>query len=231
MKKYIVFVLLIATLLVGCTTTTNQRTISVSGVGTTYAKADMATFNLSVSEIAPTTSEAQKLTTAKVDQVLKIVKEAKIEDDKIKTTSLNIYPEYRYKDGEQFLVGQRVSQSLFIEVEDLETTLATLLDQIAQIDNISINSINFSKQNSASEYSESRALAIENATKKAAEFADASNVKLGKVLTIIEGTNQSNSPILKAETAMVMRADTSSFNLPSGQLEFSSSVSITIELL
>jgi uncharacterized protein YggE len=120
MKKYVLlFTLIVSLLFVSCQTTMPneaQRTITVQGKAVVYAEPDRATFSISVNELSETTKEAQQLANQKVQQILRVLQSFDIEEKRVKTSSLSITPEYRWVEESQVLVGQRVRQSLNVEV-------------------------------------------------------------------------------------------------------------------
>jgi uncharacterized protein YggE len=72
--------------------TTN--TINVAGEGKAYVTPDALLINLSVSELAPSTKEAQTIANQKIAGIKKMLEEFKIAKEDIKTQNVNIYPEY-----------------------------------------------------------------------------------------------------------------------------------------
>lgn len=235
MRKILITILLVVFVLTGCSNLTlvqRSRTVAVTGSATLFAKADMATFSISVSEIAETTKEAQLKANQKIAILLEKIKSFGIEESDIKTTNLNIYPEYTYKDNERHLVGQRVSQTLFIAVKNIgeqSSLLSSLIDSVGEVSSITINSITFGKEDSEIEKKESRSLAMQKATEKASEYAASANLTLGKVISISEEAQYSTQigPVLRAESVAAFKADTS---LPSGEIEISSTVYVVYQL-
>ena len=67
----------------------SATTVSVSGPGIVYLKADIVTFSINVDETADTTAEAQQKTNEKMTKIFEILKAFGIEDDSISTTALN----------------------------------------------------------------------------------------------------------------------------------------------
>jgi len=72
----------------------NQSTIVVSGIGTVAAQPDMIQMSITLSKVAQTTKMAQEEISKMVRQVMKILKEANIEDKNINTASLRFNSEY-----------------------------------------------------------------------------------------------------------------------------------------
>ena len=81
-----------------------STTVSLSGNGTIYLKADIVTFSINVNETAETTAQAQQAANKKMTSILEILRKFKIEDDKISTTALNFNTEYYWDNGKQIKV-------------------------------------------------------------------------------------------------------------------------------
>jgi uncharacterized protein YggE len=52
-----------------------------------------------VEETAPTTAEAQKNANEKIDKVKEIIKQYDVENTDIKTTNVNVYEQYDWRDS------------------------------------------------------------------------------------------------------------------------------------
>lgn len=242
MKKLHVLLLavLLMVLVVGCETTSlveRSRTISVQGVGKVTVSPDIASFSITVSELAETTREAQLETNGKVGLLLDMIRAAGVEDKDLATTALEFFPEYRWKEDEQVLLGQRVRQTVNVTVRgigDDATILPMLIDELGTVSNISMSSIRFSKEDTTTEYAESRRLAMEKAIQKASEYAEAAGMRLGEPLTISDysaSDYQGASRNTMVKSASFMMESMPTADVPTGELDISSSVSVVFELL
>ena len=120
--------------------TTN--TISVEGTGDAVTIPDIATFSFMVTETAKTVADAQTQATAKIDNALKAVKDAGVDDKDIQTISYNINPHYEYQgvacstnycpQDKQVLTGYDVSESIQVKVRDLAKA-GTIFSSIGSI--------------------------------------------------------------------------------------------------
>jgi len=70
------------------------NTISVMGEGKASVAPDMLVISVSISELAATTDLAQTQANDKVNKLKELLKAADIADKDIKTTNVNVYPEY-----------------------------------------------------------------------------------------------------------------------------------------
>ncbi len=80
--------------------TVSEDVISVTGQAQTTVTPDVLTILLTAEERAATPSEALARLTDSVNNVIKTLVDFGLKPDDIKTVSLNIYPEYVYKEGQ-----------------------------------------------------------------------------------------------------------------------------------
>lgn len=243
MKKYVFIpiALILIMLLSSCETTSlieRSRTISVQGVGKVTVAPDIASFSITVSELAETTREAQLETNRKIGELLAMIREVGVEDKDLVTTALEFFPEYRWKENEQILVGQRVRQTIHVTVRGIGSDtnlLPELIDALGSVTNISMSSINFSKEDTSSEYAESRKLAMVKAMQKASEYAVAAGMTLGEPITVSDYSTSdyrgvARNTMVKAASAPMMESMAVA-DVPTGELAITSSVSVVFELL
>lgn len=214
-----------------------SRTIAVQGTGKATATPDIASFSVTISEISETTREAQVKANEKVNTILAMVREAGVAKKDMRTTALEFFPEYRWRENEQVLVGQRVRQTVHVTIRGIGedgTILPSLIDRIGTVSGISIGSISFSKEDTSAEYAASRSLAMEKAIQKASEYARAADMILGKPISVSDYSSAdyqsgSRNVMAKAAPAMMMES-VAVAELPSGELEITSTVSVVFEL-
>src|SRR3989344_5384534 len=95
------------------------NTITVSGEGKVLAKPDIAVVNMGVIKEDVDLAKVQQNAAGIMGQLAKFLKENKIDDKDIKTTSYSISPRYNYREGEQKLRGYEVFQNLEVKIRDL----------------------------------------------------------------------------------------------------------------
>ena len=91
--------------------TTNQQTITASGISTITAVPDEASVYISINTIEKTTEESKNKNTEISDAVLNAIKKLNIQKD-IETINYNIYPEYDWSSGQQELKGYRTTNTI-----------------------------------------------------------------------------------------------------------------------
>jgi uncharacterized protein YggE len=132
-----------------------------------------------------------------VRQALNILKETNIEDKNINTASLTFSSEYEYT-NKRTLIEQRAEQRITFSIEDINNAnekVSGIIDQLIQINGIELNQINFSVKNPAEYFVKSRELAYKKSVEKANQYAELSELKIIKVLSISDQGTQQVSPM------------------------------------
>jgi uncharacterized protein len=208
-----------------------QSTISVFGTGTVSVQPDIMQMSITLSNVAQTTKEAQEEVSKMVKQALSILKEAKIEDKNINTASLNFSSEYEYT-NKRTLIGQRAQQTITFSIENITNDVeksSWIIDQLIQINGIELNQVNYSVKNTTEYYIRSRELAYQKALEKANQYAELSNNKVIKVLSISDQGTQQVSPMSNmfrnrlADEMSAAGGDGSTI-LPIGELEITTNI-------
>ena len=209
------------------------NTISVSGYGKAFAKPDIVNLRFSVSELRYTSKIALEAVNTKIEQALQVLKENKVDEKDITTSNLSIYPEYDYQRSLRTLKGQRATQSLVVKVKNIDdkaTKATTIIDALASIENIQINSISFDVDDKTELFSEARELAFGKAEQKAKELAKLGSVKLDKPVSIIDSTYDYSTSSRTMNVAYE-RMDAAGIggggtDMPTGQLEITASIQV-----
>jgi uncharacterized protein YggE len=167
-----------------------------------------------------------------VRPALKVLKDANIEDKNINTASLEFRSEYEYT-TRRILIGQRAEQRITFSIEGIannDEKVPGIIDQLIQINGIELNQINYSVKNTAEYYVQSRELAYKKALEKATQYAELSNLKIAKVLSISDQGTQQVSPMNNMMFSNKFARDAAeaeasgSTSLPIGELEISTSI-------
>ena len=207
------------------------NTVTVSGDGKVYAKPDMASLTVSVSELANTSQEALNNANTKINSVIEKLKSNSIAEEDIQTSQLNIYPEYDYTSGGSILRGQRASISLTVKVKSLDdkaTKAAKVIDDVSTVSNVSISSINFDIENKTSLFTSARELAFNKAKQKAEELSKLSGTKLLAPVSISDATYDVStpSPMLNYASDAVKSGAEGATSIQTGQLEVSINLNV-----
>ena len=211
----------------------NQSSVSVSGTGTVLVQPDVIRMTITLSNVAQTTKMAQEAVNSMVRRALTLLKAESIEDKNITTASLTFSSEYEYSTGRRILIGQKAEQSIAFSVEDINNDnerVSRIIDQLIQINGIELNQINFSVKDNTEYFTRSRELAFQKAVEKANQYAELSNLKIIKVLSISEAGNQQISPIYNRFVNQRLAAEAydvaGSTIVPTGELEITTIISV-----
>ncbi|HKL56885.1 MAG TPA: SIMPL domain-containing protein [Sphaerochaeta sp.] len=205
------------------------RTIQVSGSGEVELTADIASFNVQVSELGKTTKDAQSLANEKMASILKALRSSQIEDKDIKTTSLNLRPSYKWIDNQQVLEGQIASQSLSVIVRDLPA-LGAVIDKLGEISGISLNSVRLDKEDKSQALDEARQKAVAAALAKAEIYAMSTNMEVGTPITISESSVASTPYEPRAMKMMANESYDMATEIPVGTMTVRSTIHLLLEM-
>ena len=240
LKHFGIFVLgIIVIFTAGCNNRQkNQSTISVFGTGTVKVQPDVIQMTVTLSNVAQTTSAAQETVSRMVRQALTILNEAGIEDNNIYTASLTFRSEYEWT-NRRILIGQRAEQRLTFSIENINNgneneNVSGIIDQLIQINGIELNQINFGKKNNTEYFIRSRELAFQKAVEKANQYAELSNLKIVRVLSISEEGAQQNFPITNRLTNQLSGVEAHRYAgstiIPTGELEITTNILVVFVL-
>ncbi len=206
----------------------DKPSVSVTGVGSAKAKPDMANISIGVVSEGATAADALEKNTAAMSRVLVELKGQKVEPNDIQTTNFSVSPKFQYfKDGKPPVVdGYRVVNSVRVIVHKLDN-LGAVLDQAVSSGSNQINSIQFGVDDDAALEDKARVGAMADARHKAALYAKAGKAKLGKILTITEGSiARPPQPVF----ARAARQSSAPVPVAPGEHKVSARVSVTWEL-
>lgn len=195
------------------------NSITVNGEGKASVKPDMLVVNLSVSELAATTELAQTQSNEKMNKIKELLSGYTIPESNIKTTSVNVYPEYDRNDASgRKLLGYRSQNSLSISItgENFWDIGGKIVADVATIWGVNVDGTYFDLKDKNAGLSIARQKALDDAKAKAEQLAKASGRRLGKVLTITDNSyNSMPGPMYYAKNeAMGGAMDTAVANTP-----------------
>ena len=174
------------------------RYITVSAQGSVKVVPDAVRINATATAVAATSKEALAATAKTATAVRAALKTAKVDTKDIATQSVTVYPEYKYTaDGGSTLTGYRGSQSFTITVRAADTAGA-LVDSLVAAggDNLQVTGVSPFVLDASKASLSARTVAVKNARAKALSYAKLLGVKLGRVITLSEGSGPSAYPIM-----------------------------------
>lgn len=214
--------------------------ISVLGTGTVLAQPDMARINIGFSYTKSTVSEAKTAAEQTLQRILGILRQENVEDKFVKTVILSFDTEYEYRKGRRYRIGQRVQQTILVTINDMVKSperLSSVLNKITTIDNVEVHNISFDIENKTELFKRSRELAYQKALDKARQYAELSNRRLGKVLSVSEVESRDfiqNRAVQNVAANMKLEdevtEDTFDVILPTGEQGISTEINVVFSL-
>ena len=170
--------------------TANQQVgIWVTGRGTVTANPDLVVLRAGVEARATTVQVARTQAAEAMDLMRQALDARGIATSDVQTQSFNISPEYVWNDREkrQELVGFRVTNNISVKVRDIGN-VGVIIDEVAEAggDLARIQGISFTVEDTKALESQAREKAVQDLTAKAQQFADLTNVVLGKLVFLSE---------------------------------------------
>lgn len=217
--------------------------ISVNGKGEAISIPDIATFSFAVNETAKTVKEAQEKATIKIDAALKAVKAGGVLEKDIKTSSYSINPHYEYNqgvctqygcpNGKNVLTGYDVNQTIDVKIRDLSKA-GELFDSIGKAGVQTVNGLQFSIDDIDSVKAIAREEAIANAKDRAKKIAKDLGVKLVKITSFYDSSDEQVYPYAREMSTMsgdsMLQKAVSITEVPIGEQKVTARVSISYEI-
>lgn len=220
-------------LLVGCESLkTDQTTVYVAGEGSITVEPDMVYFNISVSETAPTTGEAQQLANKKISDIINILKQQEIEDKDLKTQYITFSTDYKWEDGQRTFIAERASQNISVTVRNL-SNFSTIMDVLGRnITGFEVYGTSFDISDKSPYYAQARSLAYKHALEKAKIYAEQAGMEVERPLTIDEtdSTRYTNNLYRTTAKAMVAEEALVDTQVPEGTMDIAISISVKFAL-
>jgi len=209
------------------------RTIGVSGQGEVRAEPDRATITLGVESRKPKLEDARAAVAKTVDAVLKLTRDLKIDPKLVRSTRVNVQPEYNWGSGnanERTLIGYYVARQVEVELHDLEK-LGQLLERATDL---GVNQMGDPRLDSSKRQDlvrEALAKAVVDARQNAEVIAKAAGAKLGNARTINANTEFTPPPVPMVR-AMAMEAKAAGgAPYQSGEMTFNATVNVQYDLI
>lgn len=210
----------------------DRSALTVSGEGTVKVEPDTAHLDLAVETQAPTAREAQERNAQRMTAVLERLRGLGIGKDDMRTTGINLYPDYRYEEkGGPRLVGYRATNSLRVTVHDLNR-VGELIDAAVAAGANQLQGVSFTVEESDGAQREALAKAVRDARAKAEAIAGAAGMFITGVRTIIEGGAPVPPVIMREMYQMEAAAPAASAPTPviPGDLTIRATVSVSYSI-
>ena len=187
--------------------TTNNRFITVTGIGTISVVPNAVRFNATVSALASTSAAALSSASKSAAAVRAALKDAGIATKDIRSANISVYPEYNWtQEVGTKITGYRASQSFDVLVRTASKA-GTIIEAVVTGggDNVQLGGVVPTTLNLATATEDARAAAVAHAKSKASSYAKLLGTSIGKVLSLEEQFSpvySSPSPMAKADSAV-----------------------------
>ncbi|MBU4205073.1 SIMPL domain-containing protein [Patescibacteria group bacterium] len=163
------------------------REITVSGEGKVYATPDIATVQLGVTNEGDDISVIVQKNTETMNSILKDIKDLGIDEKDIKTTQYSLSPRYDWIKGERVFKGYIITQQINVKIRDF-TKIGDVLGTGTENGATLVGDLSFSIDDPEKARQEAREEAIAKAKIKAENIAEASGLKIIKLLNVQESS-------------------------------------------
>jgi len=186
--------------------TTDNRFITVTGVGTVSVVPDAVRFNATVSALAPTNAAALSTASKSAAAVRAALKTAGIATKDMRSANISVYPEYNWtQEAGTKITGYRASQSFDVLVRTASKA-GSIIEAVVTAggDNVQLGGVIPVTLNPSLATEDARAAAVANAKSKASSYAKLLGTSIGKVLSLEEQSSpvySSPFPMAKAGAA------------------------------
>lgn len=157
--------------------------VTVQGHGSITMPPDQATLRLSISDKGRNLEAIKNKVGNITSRFLEFAENLGIKKQNLRTTNINIFPEYTYvpKTGKRIFDGYRINRDITVNLQNL-----TLLGQLIEgAINLGVNNINppmFSSKNASGVNIKLHTLAMEDAKNKAIALATSVNATIGRAI-------------------------------------------------
>lgn len=209
--------------------------LSVTGSGTVYMAADIATASLGVCLNGEDLETLQRQANETISAICTAMKDAGLADQDISTNYIYISPRYDYSGEMERIVGYSITNTLTIRTDEIDK-IGAYIDAAFAAGANSFDSISFTVADDSAARRQALELAVQDARSKAETIALASGKTLGDMLRITEGSQEDyayyNSTSGSVSYARAEAADAAGFGstVRAAQVKVTADVQISYEL-
>lgn len=238
MKKFVLCISVLSSLMIVTTVQADDKVIMVSSFAEKSVDPNMVSLNVEVWSKANTAKQAQGLNASEFQKVKKTLESFKIKKEDVQTENYSLNPEYIYdqKTQQNKMVGFRALQILKViirKTDDLGGFLDTMVTSATKNESgVNVNSIQWDTDKRQQLELTALGDAVRNGRAKADELAKAANVKIKGVSMLSHSASSSEPPVLRGGMMKTMAYD---MNAPStevmaGQIKVRVDVSARYEI-
>ncbi|MBW6505536.1 MAG: SIMPL domain-containing protein [Rhodobacteraceae bacterium] len=202
--------------------------MTVTGEGRSIAAPDMASLNLGVVTRGLTAAEALGANSAALAAVLARLAADGIASRDIQTSGLSVSARYDYSDtGEGRVLGYDARNMVTVRVRDLPA-LGALIDAAFAAGTNEFNGLSFGLADDRAATDAARRAAVADARARAALYAEAAGVSLGRIVTIAESAGNEVPQPMSLRAASLAAAPP--VPVAEGELSIAAQITIVFEI-
>ncbi|CAB4720260.1 unannotated protein [freshwater metagenome] len=213
----------------------DARTLTMTGTGTAVAVPDQLAFTVAVSLTRDDLETALDEANTTMNGVLDALAGAGVERKDLQTAGLSMSPVYDYQSsGPPVLRGYQVSQRVAVLVRELRQGGAAVNAAVAAGGNaVRVNGIRLEISDPEAVLAQARQDAVDQATAKAEQYADATGQQLGDVLTLREvgGGGRAGGYPVAASAAYDVAAEVARLPIRAGQQDLEVNLQVVWEFV
>jgi uncharacterized protein YggE len=169
-------------------------TLNLSAYGETRISPDMATITFGVMTTAPTAAAAMAANRTRMNALTAALRAQGIGDRDIQTSNLNLNAQYNYvQDQPPKLTGYQAQNDVTVTARDI-TRLGQTVDAVVSAGANQINGIGFGLQDPRVAEDQARQAAVQALTAKAALYAQATGMRVTRLINLSEGGGYTPQP-------------------------------------
>jgi uncharacterized protein len=173
-------------------TASDTRQVTVLGNGQVQGTPDLLTVNVGMESIAPDVTSAMNQSSDRQKAVIDALVNSGIDRTDINTTQVSLQPQFG---PDSTINGYRASNTIDVKIRDLGTASQKLALIVGTGgDATRINSVNYSIEDDSQLVKDARARAFEDAKTRAEQYAQLSDMHMGRVISISETTGTTPPP-------------------------------------
>lgn len=178
--------------------TTRSTELAVVGEGKVDVTPDTAYVDAGITvDNRGTVKEVQDTINTVNNKIINALRDMGIEKGDIKTSNYSVYPNYKYENNINSISGYNGNATVEVKVRD--TQLASkVIETVTAAGANQIQGVRFSIDKPEVFREEARDMAIDNAKEQAQKIAKNLGIKLGKIVNIVESSNNQPVPLYKA---------------------------------
>jgi uncharacterized protein YggE len=183
----------------------NPRQVTVLGSGHVQGVPDTLTADVGIEFTAPDVTTAMNQTNDRQQAVINALVNAGMDRKNISTTQVNLQPQYSNpgSSSNNTITGYRATNGIEIKIHPTDTASQMLALVVSTGgDATRITSVSYSIADDSQLVKDARARAFQDAKNRADQYAQLSGLRLGRVLSISEGSGSTSAPGVPAPRGM-----------------------------